>query len=179
MIALNPITSVQQLTQKLDTVAESDRAKVMKQIQISAREFLPFATWNEECYTRNCIARTDEYELILLCWEVGAKTPIHGHGGEDCWVYQIQGTVEEMRYEENGECLRATKCMELTPGKLTYMCDRMGYHSIENTSNHRAMTLHIYASPIDKCKVYNDDIDCFEVKEMSYHTFQGEELAAS
>ena len=45
-------------------------------------------------------------------------------------------------------------------------------HSIENISTQRAMTLHIYASPIDECKVYNDEKDCFEMKEMSYHSFK-------
>ena len=68
--------------------------------------------------------------------------------------------------------------MTLTPGKLTYMNDSMGYHTIGNISNQRAMTLHIYASPIDSCKVYNNEKACFEVKHMSYHTCKENALAA-
>lgn len=173
---MNHINTVKQLTEILDKTAPSQHAKIMKSIQFDAQEIASFATWCKEGYTRNCLARTHQYELILLCWDIGAKAPIHDHGGKNCWVYQIQGTVEEIRYEQAGELLKETNRMVLTPGKLTYMNDRMGYHSIGNISNQRAMTLHIYASPIDSCNVYNDQTDCFEMKEMSYHTFKGEEV---
>lgn len=173
---MNPIIAVEQLAEMLDEVDPLDRAKVMKRINIEAHDLEPFITWSEQGYTRNCIARTAQYELILLCWDIGSKTPIHGHGGEDCWVYQVQGTVEEIRFKQDAEQLTVTNRMLLTPGKLAYMNDKMGYHSIENVSDQRAMTLHIYAAPIDTCKVYNDKEDCFETKEMSYHTFKGNEV---
>ena len=176
---MNQIISIQELTDTLDKADPLDHAKIMKRIKIEASEFEPFMTWSKQCYTRNCLARTEKYELILLCWEIGTKTPIHGHGGEDCWVYQIQGTVEEIRYEQNTSLLKETNRMILTPGKLTYMNDKMGYHCIENNLSQRAMTLHIYASPIDTCKVYNNKKDCFEIKEMSYHTFKGNEVETS
>jgi cysteine dioxygenase len=170
---MNDIITVEKLTENLDEGDPLDHGKIMKRIKIASRELQPYATWSKQDYTRNCVARTEQYEIILLCWDIGAKTPIHDHGGENCWVYQVQGTVEERRFKQDGEHLKATKQMVLTPGKLTYMNDRMGYHSIENISNQRAMTLHIYASPIDNCKVYNNEKDCFEIKEMSYHSFKG------
>ena len=46
--------------------------------------------------------------------------------------------------------------------------DKMGFHSIQNDSENRAMTFHIYASPIDSCKIYNNETECFESKEMPY-----------
>ena len=173
---MNHIITVEQLTEILDEIELHEHAKIMKRIKIGAYELKPYATWSPQCYTRNCLARSQKYELILLCWDIGAKAPIHGHGGEDCWVYQVQGTVEEIRFEQDAGILKETNRMTLIPGKLTYMNDRMGYHTIGNISNQRAMTLHIYASPIDTCKVYNDKKDCFEIKEMSYHTFKGNEV---
>lgn len=174
---MNYIITVEQLAESLNQIDSLKHAKIMKRIQIAAHELEHYATWSEKCYTRNCLARTERYEIILLCWDIGAKTPIHGHGGEDCWVYQVQGTVEEIRLEEKVGILKETSRIELTPGKLTYMNDQMGYHTIENNSKQRAMTLHIYASPIDSCKVFNPKKDCFEIKEMSYHTFKGNEVA--
>lgn len=173
---MNHIISVEQLAETLDEINPIEHAKVMKRIKIGANEMKHYVTWSQQGYTRNCLARTEKYELILLCWDIGAKAPIHGHGGEDCWVYQIQGTVEEIRFEQEAGILKEKNRMVLTPGKLTYMNDRMGYHSIGNVSNQRAITLHIYASPIDSCKVYNDQKDCFELKEMSYHTYKGMEV---
>jgi cysteine dioxygenase len=176
---MNDIKTIKEFAEILDEIEPHQRAKTMKRINIQAAELATYATWAEGCYTRNCLARTEKYELILLCWEINAQAPIHGHGGEDCWVYQVQGTVEEVRFQQEGEALIETNRMTLSPGKLTYMNDRMGYHSIGNISNQRALTLHIYASPIHSCKVYNNQKDCFEIKEMSYHTFKGSKSISS
>lgn len=173
---MNHIITVEKLAEILDDAEPLEHAAIMKKIKIEAPELEHYATWSQHSYTRNCLARTQKYELILLCWDIGAQAPIHGHGGEDCWVYQVQGTVEEIRFKQAAGSLIETNRMVLAPGKLTYMNDRMGYHSIGNISNQRAMTLHIYALPIDTCKVYNDEQDCFEIKEMSYHTFKGNEV---
>lgn len=173
---MNHITSVEELAEILDSPEPIQHAQIMKRIKISTRDLESYISWNKQDYTRNCLVRTQKYELILLCWDIGAQAPIHGHDGKECWMYQIQGTVQEVRFEAEGETLKETNRMTLTPGKLTYMCDRMGYHTIGNISNERAITLHIYASPIDKCKVYNDQTECFELKEMSYHSMKGKEL---
>ncbi len=170
------IRTIKQLTDILDDIEPDEQVKAMKLIQIAASELAPFARWNPQDYTRNCLARTEKYELILLCWDKKSKTPIHGHGGEDCWVYQVQGTVEEIRYKEHAGNLIETNRMQLMPKKLTYMNDDMGFHAIENNGDQRAMTLHIYASPIDSCKVYNDEKDCFEIKELFYDSFKGNEV---
>ncbi len=175
---MNHIVTVGELVEILAYASPSDYPKIMKQIRITESDLESYSTWIKQCYTRNCLSRTPSYELILLCWDVGAKTPIHGHDGKVCWVYQVGGSVEEIRFEEDAGILKETNRMELVPGKLTYMHDRMGYHTIVNHSNKRAMTLHIYTCPIDACKVYNDKKDCFETKEMSHHTFNGIEVAS-
>ena len=176
---MNYINTVKEL---VDVLAETDLVnfpKVIKNIRFTGDHLGTYATWIDQDYSRNCLARTPNYEIILLCWDVDSKTPIHGHDEKDCWVYQLQGSIEEKRYQEHVGNLSETHRMKLTPGKLTYMHDRMGYHSIENNSGKRAMTLHIYASPIDQCEIYNDEKGCFELKEMSYHTFEGLEVPVS
>jgi hypothetical protein len=35
------------------------------------------------------------------------------------------------------------------------------------------MTLHAYVKPIDRCKVFNEELEQFETVEMSYNTIQG------
>ncbi len=168
---MDKINTIEGLAKALDRVSESERSQVVSQLDLSPEAFETFATWAEEGYTRNCVARTDEYELLLLCWDQQAETPIHGHGGQDCWVYQIEGTVEEIRIKEDekGE-LKETHRMDLSPGKISYMNDDMGYHIIKNPFRQRAMTLHIYAKPIDACKVFDPENEEFEVKEMEYDT---------
>ena len=162
---MDHINTIQEFIELLDKTNPDNYLNIIKRLKISGSNLLPYSTWKEGDYTRNCVGRTSDYEIILLCWDNQAQTAIHGHGGEDCWVYQVQGNVVEIRYKESNENLVESNRMVLTPGRLTYMHDRMGYHRIHNNSDRRAMTLHIYASPIDSCKVFNEEQQCFESKE--------------
>jgi cysteine dioxygenase len=173
---MSTITTIDQLIECFDEAEPSEQVGVLKRIAIPKSHFEEYATWEKGGYTRNCIARRDGFEFILLCWNSGAATPIHGHGGEDCWVYQVAGSVRERRYVEVESGFDVTNEAVLEEGKITYMHDRMGYHTIENNSEKGAMTLHVYANPIDRCKVYNEEEGCFEVKEMEYDTIEGKEL---
>jgi cysteine dioxygenase len=46
------------------------------------------------------------------------------------------------------------------------MTDEMGFHLIKNKSKQKAMTLHVYAGPIDACEIYCNEEDKFKITEM-------------
>jgi len=169
----NKITSIEQLISSFDDAEPSEQVSVLKRIEIPVSEFEAYATWEDEGYTRNCITRKDGFEFILLCWSPGSITPIHGHDGQNCWVYQVDGIVRERRYQKKNDDFELTNDMHLEAGKLCYMHDRMGYHTLANESSKRSMTLHIYANPIDRCQVFNEEKQCFEVVEMEYDSIEG------
>lgn len=171
-----PIKTIPELIEAFDNAEPSEQIKVLKSINIPISDFKEFATWEEGGYTRNCIARRDGFEFILLCWDTGAKTPIHGHDNQNCWVYQVQGSVSEQRFKQTSYGFELTNEAVLKEGKITYMHDRMGYHTLENISESPSMTLHVYANPIDRCEVYNEQRGCFEVVEMEYDTIEGLEV---
>ena len=168
------IESLEELIEQLDHSDPSKQGKMIKQMNIPASEFEAFASWDKDSYTRNCIHRTDEYELILLCWKKGDTTAIHGHDGQDCWVYQLEGKLNEIRYNKNesGDLIEK-KRMQLLPGNLTFMSNIMDYHKLSNETNDRAMTLHVYVSPISSCQVFNAKNEVFEVKELEYDSING------
>jgi cysteine dioxygenase len=166
---MKAITTIQSLIEEFENATKSEQAKIVKRIQLDKEDVISYATWSDTDYTRNCLARTDEFEFILLCWDEEARTPIHGHGGQDCWVYQVDGTVEEIRFDENeaGELVK-TQSLRLESGGVSYMNDKMGYHLIKNVRKQKAMTLHIYAKPIDACKVFDTKKEEFKMAEMEY-----------
>lgn len=168
-----PITSIDQLIECFDEAEPDEQVQVLKRIEIPEEDFVEFATWEEKDYTRNCLARKDHFEFILLCWEEGSKTPVHGHGGQNCWVYQVSGSIREKRISNSADDLEVVNDDVLSAGQMSYMNDEMGYHTIENNSSKRAMTLHIYANPIDRCEVFNEEKKKFEVVEMEYDTVEG------
>jgi len=51
-------------------------------------------------YGRNLIAQTKLFTLMLLTWPPDVKSPIHDHGGSECWLRVIKGQVEEHFYEK-------------------------------------------------------------------------------
>ena len=169
-ITMLPITSIKKLIESFDDAEPSQQAGVLKRMDIEISEFEKYAAWIDADYSRNCIARKEGFEIILICWDQKAKTPMHDHDGQDCWVVQVSGTVVEKRFEINDGKFDLTNEAYLKEGDITYMNDRMGFHTLENNTNSRAMTLHVYANPIEKCKVYNEEKSQFEVKELVYDT---------
>ncbi len=165
---MNSITTIKDLIEEFDNADSSKRMSVLKSIEIPIKEFRQFASWKERGYTRNCITKRNGFEFILLCWDSKSKTGIHDHDGQECWVYQVDGCVREVRFKEKGSELEKVNEMELEEGQLTYMNDAMGCHSIENTTDETAMTLHVYANPIEECRVYDEESEQFEINILEY-----------
>ena len=177
---MDKIQTIDQLVESLKSTEHKNFPKVLDQVEIPKSEFEEYAFWSEDRYTRNCIARTDRFELMLLCWNSHQTTPIHCHGGQKCWVYQVDQSLTEVRfdYNEDQELVQVEK-HEVYPGDMAYMDDSMGFHSLRNKSEKKAMTLHLYMNPIDECRVYNDKLEKFEIKSLEYDTIDGELLKIS
>ena len=171
--------TVEELTLSLMNKPICDFPKILRKAQLSLEELHTYATWELNAYTRNCLARNEKFEIILLCWDSGAQTPIHDHGGKDCWVYQVQGCIDEIRFEKIGNHLTESNRINIQAGGLSFINDKMGYHAIHNNSGQKAMSLHIYASPIDSCMVFNKATACFEEKNMSYNSYKDKESRCS
>lgn len=109
--------------------------------------------------------------MILLCWEKGQITPIHDHGGEECWVKVIQGEFREVisKMDKGGE-LNVVKSTISKSDDISYMIDFMGFHSLENMSNKRSMSLHLYAKPIRNCNLFDEKTGKFVNKDLVYDT---------
>lgn len=165
---MESIKTIEQLVSTFEDSDPSRQGLILRSIEIPKSEFEEHATWSDGCYTRNCIARKEDFEFILLCWDSECKTKIHDHAGQNCWVYQVDGEVREVRMKGSEEDLKPYSDETLEEGDLSYMHDKMGFHFIENEQDERAMTLHVYVRPIDACKVYNDDTSKFELVEMEY-----------
>lgn len=171
------ISTIPELIQQLNNAPSDKFSSILKKIDIPASDFDSYATWCKEDYTRNCIARTPDYEMILLCWDQNIKTAIHDHGGQDCWVYQVKGKIEETLYKKlDQKGLENPIKQTIKEGELTYMNDEMGFHALENISDHRSLTLHIYNAPIEACKIFDEEEERLNEVEMSYDTYKGKKV---
>lgn len=111
--------------------------------------------------------------MILLCWEPGQETPIHCHNDQECWVYVLKGEFDEKRYSENSSGPKLEVEQSCCKDGVSYMKDEMGFHKLINSTNGRAMSLHLYVKPIEACNVYNELSEKFEEKQLTYYSYEG------
>ena len=167
-------TILQSLNDLISTLSEGERTTynhIIHSLQLEPNAFEKYANWSKDCYTRNCIADTEKFELILICWCAGHQTLIHDHGGEECWVKVIEGEFKETVYKQDKMgALKLTKTKFSKKNDITYMKDFMGFHRLENSANKRSMSLHLYAKPIRSCNVFNEVSKTFVLKELDYDT---------
>ena len=108
-------------------------------------------------YTRNLIATDHEtYTLLLLCWNSLEESPIHNHPCDGCWLQVLEGEVQEVRYDHRLQC---TMDIVYRSGQLSYITDNTGYHKVGNPSSQRAVTLHLYAPPFERCQCWHSPDD--------------------
>ena len=168
------ITSIKQLIENLNKCDEEAYKKIVNRINIPIKEYAPYTFWEENSYTRNCIHRTDDYELILLCWDKAEETAIHCHNNQECWVYVLKGEFQEERFQETKDGLAVEQELDLMEEGVSYMNDEMGYHRLTNSESSRGMSLHLYMNPIDECNVYNPKKEAFDLKPLEYYSYKGE-----
>src|ERR1700744_1846334 len=70
----------------------------------------PYLFWNSQHYTRNLVDKTELYELLAICWEVGQKSSIHNHKGQNCWMAAPIGKLAVQNYRLLSEDLSAHAC---------------------------------------------------------------------
>ena len=69
--------------------------QAMNELELSAEDVAEYLQFGNGRYRRNLVHRTGGYEVLLLCFEPGQRTPIHDHCGSACGVKVVQGTGVE------------------------------------------------------------------------------------
>lgn len=170
----NTSETLQTLTELTAALSEGERATynhIIHTTKLQVSDLERYASWSDVSYTRNCIADTEKFELILICWCQGQKTAIHDHGGEECWVKIIEGEFKETIYKQDEEgILNLVKTSFSKSNEITYMKDFMGFHRLENIANKRSMSLHLYAKPIRTCNMFDEKLKTFVPIDLCYTT---------
>ncbi|WP_204343824.1 cysteine dioxygenase [Psychroserpens algicola] len=168
---MKPQTHIQKLITQLSESPIEDYNAVLKDFDFSLIDFTDFESWSSKHYTRNCIYRDSNFELLLLCWNPNQATAIHGHDGEDCWVYLLEGEIEEVYYAyDDSSVLRQVNSQKYEANELSFMNDRLGFHKLKNVCKGKSLSLHLYAKPIDNCVCFDERSQVFNNRELSYDT---------
>jgi len=188
------IVPVHKLVERLEQLNERDFVAVEKPLAIlrahpvDPDSLAPYMFWNPQHYTRNLIHKTELYELMAICWEVGMKSSIHNHKNQNCWMAAPVGKLEVHNYKVLEESLQSQHCdivptdvVEITPASPVAVDPLNPVHDVRNPRewNQRAVSLHLYSRPFDSCIVYScEQHSCGEIG-LQYTSMHGKLIQGS
>ena len=170
---MNTQAHIYSLIQLLSKSPKEDYTNILLNFNFQNIDFSEIENWKIHSYTRNCFYKDENFELILICWDKGQKTAIHNHNGEECWVYLLEGELEEDFYEldDSGQ-LEYKSSQILRPNEITKSEGHDGFHRLRNSSKSRALSLHVYAKPIAQSLTFDDALGKLVDKNLRYDTFK-------
>ena len=187
-LTVPPRVSIDELVRELHAVPASafdtteQILSLLAKMPVAEDSLAPYLSWNRQHYTRNLIDKTDLYELVAICWEVGQSSSVHNHRDQNCWMAAPVGRllVENFHVEfqdlEAGKCrLLASNTVELTAANPCAVDPREPVHRVVNPreAQQRAVTLHVYSRPFDTCVVYSPEQGtCGDIR-LHYNTVFG------
>ena len=142
-----------------------------------------YCFWSNQFYTRNLIYKDERFEMLAVCWEAGQESRIHNHSEQRCWMTVPVGRLKGQNFavdaidESTGFCkLRETDAFELSDCLAAKVELEEPIHQILNLAEfgERAISIHIYSKPFDRCLSYCRDTDTFKEVRLSYTSIDGQ-----
>lgn len=152
------ITTIHELVREL--LRHRDPAAyggILARYAVPSHDLEPYFRWNSRHYTRTCINRNEDFELLVICYEPGQRTSIHDYDSQTAWIHPVIGEVVEERYAAlPGGGIKLTKEIHLHPGTDDSLTNGKSIHRFVNLGPDRAVTLNLYAKPMRKWRVYDE-----------------------
>lgn len=137
----------------------------------------PFALFDPATYARNLVHKSDEYEMMVVCWQASQESPIHNHAGQHCWMAVLEGEIEEIHYtmpsEGQSTPLVETRTSVFSCGDVAYINDDIALHKVRPVEGQAGVTLHLYSKPIQICNVYDPETCTVGQRELAFHSIAG------
>jgi len=150
--------------------------------QLDADSIQKYIHWSSKFYTRNLIYKDERFEMMAICWDKGQVSRVHNHWDQRCWMMVPVGKllgqnfgVEEID-ESRGYCkLYETNNFELTECLAARVDLEEPIHQVLNLAefDERAVSIHIYSKPYDRCLSYCRDTNTFKEVELFYTSIDG------
>lgn len=143
---------------------------------------VPYFHWSEKFYTRNLIFKNERFELMAICWDKGQSSAIHNHADQMCWMTVPVGRLRGQNFRavetdaNRNYCkLEKTDQFNLSDCLTAKVELEEPIHQILNLPEFesRAVSLHIYSKPFDRCLAYCDVTDTYKEIQTFYTSIGG------
>jgi cysteine dioxygenase len=132
-----------------EPIPSADLIAALDGLPIGYADLADVIGFDDACYRRTIIHTRPHYQVLVLCWRSGQRSPIHNHRGSSCVVRVVQGCATETRFDPTPSGrLAPTGSHEHREGETTACCGE----EIHQMGNFEApgrdlVTLHIYSAP--------------------------------
>ena len=99
-------------------------------------------------YGGQVIVHNDLLKIILIHWEPGKFSPVHGHPSGGCVFKVLHGSLVENRFQTK-DSDQPLAISNYNQGGIGYIDDTIAYHAVGNESKHSAISIHAYTPGID------------------------------
>lgn len=149
---------------------------------VAVDSIAPYFNWSEKFYTRNLIFKNERFELMAICWSKGQASAIHNHADQMCWMTVPVGHLRGQNFravetdEDRNYCkLEKTDQFNLSDCLTAKVELEEPIHQILNLPefDERAVSLHIYSKPFDRCLAYCDKTDTYKEIQTFYTSVNG------
>lgn len=187
---LTAAVSISDFARELRAVSEKDFTipnvqRFLREHHVAPDTLAPYLLFDPQHYTRNLIDKTDLYELIAICWDSGQASSIHNHHEQNCWMAAPIGRLEVQNYRVVEQDAARGFCRLEPTNKLIISADdpvsvdpEEPVHKVSNLAEYgnRAVSLHIYSRPFDRCLVYSPEQQKYGEITLSYTTVYGKKV---
>ncbi len=178
---------IENLVEGLRVIADADFTgdniyRFLAENPVQIDSITKYLFWSEKFYTRNLIYKDARFELMALCWEKGQQSKIHNHAGQMCWMTVPVGSLCGQNFsveqidEQKGFCkLKETDAFNLSDCLTAKVELEEPIHQILNLPEFdaRAVSLHIYSKPFDRCLSYCRETHRFAEVPLFYASVGG------
>ncbi|KAI7837288.1 hypothetical protein COHA_008902 [Chlorella ohadii] len=171
--------------------------------RLDAADWRALAKFCDSHYVRHLVDENGDFEMILICWKKGQASRVHNHAQSHCWLNVLSGGVEELRFTTGDTPVGAepavaprlpgvisahAPCPLLTPagvgkvglGGTAYINDTIALHAVrcddaacDAAGEEGAVSLHVYAPPIRRVKLYEQEENRVTVRAPGFATIRG------
>jgi 3-mercaptopropionate dioxygenase len=138
--------------------------KVLEDVVRSGDEFIgpEFLRPCEERYARRLLHKdpAGRYSIVVMVWNVGQGTPLHDHAGSWCVECVYRGRIQVDSYDLIGNeadpvvRFEHERTVYAGPGEAGALIPPFEYHTIKNSENTPAVTIHVYKGELTWCNIF-------------------------
>lgn len=142
----------------LDARASIERVReLLEASDVTLDDVRDFVVFESNHYRRNLVSIGPWYEILVICWQSGQRSPIHNHAASTCGLKVLGGVCTETIFDHSpcGQVV-ALSSQHLGAG---YVCASQDgdTHQVSNlqTEGQNLVTLHIYSPPLRSMKKFS------------------------